>query len=126
MYLRFVVMQIDCDSHQPQGLFIAADMLLKSGDIMADDHKSLQEAITWFNRNLPVPDKPWIRGRVIFWFRESAQECIQRMWTLGALLRTHGNLMEVQKCAFLANIVYNDAFQVAAYPHNRDGKRTFK
>ena len=126
MYLRFVVMQIDGDSHQPQGLFIAADTLLKSGDLSADDHKCLQEVIVWFNRNLPAPEEPWIRGRVVFWFKESAQECIRRMWTLVSLLREHGLLVEVQKCALLANIVYNDAFQVAAYPHPRDAKRTFK
>ena len=126
MYLRFVVTKIDGDSHQPQGLFIAAYTLLTSADLNEDDRKILRDVLHWFNENLPVPTKSWIRGRVTFWFREDAQECIQRMWKLVSLFRAHGKLVEVQKCPFLANVVYDDAFQVAAYPHRRDGKRTFK
>jgi len=126
MYLRFVITTIDDDSHQPQGLFVAAHTLLESGDLNPEDHKVLQDVIVWFNKNLPTPGKSWDRARAIFWFREGAHECIRRMWTLVSILQTHGKQMEVQKCAFLANVVYYDAFQVAAYPHKRDGKRTFK
>jgi hypothetical protein len=126
MYLRFVISQIDEDSHQLQGLFIAAGALQESGDLNADDHHRLQEVLIWFNKNLPAPNKPYIRGKVIFWFRSDAQECIQRVWSLVHILRANGRLVEVQKCSYLFNIAYSDKFQVAATPHKRDGNRTFK
>jgi hypothetical protein len=126
MYLRFVITQIDTDSYQPQGLFIAAGALLESGDLHANDHQNLQDVLAWFNENLPVPDKPYIRGRATFWFRADAQECIRRMWSLVHILRAHDYLVEVHKCGPLYNVVYQDEFQIAAYPHPRDGKQTIK
>ena len=126
MYIRFVITQIDEDSHQPQGLFVAMAELLRSGTLTPDEHEKLQHERAWFNTNLPSPDRSDIRGRAIFWFRASAYECIQRMWNMGAILRENGYLMEVQKCDHLHNIVYRDEFQVAAFPHLYDGNRTFK
>jgi hypothetical protein len=126
MYIRFVITQIDMDSHQSQGLFIAAQTLLASGDLSMEERKTLQEELVWFNQNLPSPDKPYIRGRVIFWFRSSAKECIQRMWNVANILRVQGHLVEVQKCVRLYNVVYHDEWQVAAFPHKHDGRRTFK
>jgi hypothetical protein len=126
MYLRFVIIHIDEDSHQPQGVFIAAGDLLDSGDLNAEDHKDLREILDWFNSNLPVPRRPNITGRTTFWFKVSAQECIERMWALVHFLRRHDRLIEVHKCTHLYNIVYSDEFQVAAYPHRHDGKRTVK
>ncbi len=126
MYIRFVITQIDEDSHQPQGLFVAAAELLRSGILSTDEYKKLQDERAWFLANLPSPDRSDVKGRAIFWFRASAHECIQRMWSMGAILRENGYLMEVQKCDHLHNIVYQDEFQVAAFPHPYDGNRTFK
>jgi hypothetical protein len=126
VYLRFVVTEIDPDSHKPQGLFIAADTLMEFGDLSTDERQSLKEILHWFNKNLIVPTTSSVKGRAIFWFRASAHDCIQRMWTLVAVFRVHGKLVEIQKCPFLGNVVYYDALQVAAYPHKRDGQITFK
>jgi len=126
MYLRFVITQINEDSHQSQGLFRAAGALLESGDLDAEDRQKLQDILTWFNKNLPAPDQAYIRGRVTFWFRSDAQECIQRMWSLVHILSSHNHLVELHKCEHLYNIIYRDDFQVAAFPHRLDGKHTVK
>lgn len=124
MYLRFVITQIDEDSHQPQGLFIASDALLKSAELDADERKRLQEVLIWFSKNLPAPNKPYITGNVMFWFKTTAQEHIRRMWELVHILRAHGYLVEVHKRDYLYDLVYWDEYQVAARFSRADGKRT--
>ena len=99
---------------------------MKSSVLSNDERKQIQQVLIWFNINLPVPKAAWIQGRAIFWFRVEAKECIQRMWELVRLLQAHDYYVEVHKCEFLGNIVYSDEFQVVAFPHWRDGKRTIK
>ena len=119
MFLRFVITQIDEDSHKPQGLFQTAYDLLESGDLSPDERGQLREVLIWFNQHLPSP-RSMVASRAIFWFKSSADECINRVWELAHLLRYHGYLVDVQKCRELGNVIYEDNFQVAAYPSKRD------
>ena len=121
MFLRFVITQIDDVSKKPQGLFVAAEDLLDSGALSLDERLQLREVIIWFNKNLPSPRFEFASRR-IFWFKSSAEDCVKRMWELTHLLRYHGYLVEVEKCRELGNIVYEDSFQVAAYPSVNDRK----
>jgi hypothetical protein len=84
----------------------------------------LRDIPEWFNTNLPHPPKSFVTGRAIFWFKSSAAENIGRIWELVYLLRDHSFRVEVHKCRHLANIRYEDRFQVAAYPSMLDGKTT--
>lgn len=119
MFLRFAITQLDDISHRPQGLFVAADDLLESGSLSQEDRLQLRGVLIWFNKNLPSPRYEFASRR-IFWFKSSAEDCVKRMWELTHLLRYHGYLVEVEKCRELANIVYEDSFQVAAYPSPND------
>ena len=121
MFLRFVITQIDDVSNKPQGLFVAAEDLLDSGALSSDERLQLREVIIWFNKHLPSP-RFESASRRIFWFKSSAEDCVKRMWELTHLLRYHGYLVEVEKCRELGNIVYEDSFQVAAYPSVNDRK----
>lgn len=121
MFLRFVITQIDDVSHKPQGLFQAAYELLESGDLSLEERDLLREVIIWFNKNLPSP-RNMVASRAIFWFKWSADECMKRMWELTYLLRHYDYLVEVEKCRELGNIIYEDKFQVAAYPSRHDRK----
>ncbi len=71
-----------------------------------------------------TPHDSFDKKRATFWFKSSADECIKQMWEMVYLLRLHGYLVEVQKCRELGNVVWEDNFQVAAYPSLRDGKVT--
>jgi len=119
MFLRFAITLIDDDSHKPQGLFVAAHDLIDSGELPLDERNQLREILIWFNRNLPSPSR-MVASRASFWFKSDADECIKRVWELAHLLRYHGYLVEVEKCRELGNIIYEDKFQVAAYPSKDD------
>lgn len=121
MFIRFVITRIDDVSHKPQGLFVAAYDLLDSVDLSLDEHNQLREVLIWFSKNLPSPRWEYA-NRAIFWFKSSAEECVKRMWELANLLGIHGYHVELQKWRELGNIVYEDDFQVAAYPSVYDQK----
>jgi hypothetical protein len=126
MYLRFATTRIDEDSRKPQGVFVASYLLLDSGELTNDEWKRVREILDWFNKHLPHPPKSFLAGRAIFWFKSSAKESIEQIWELVELLRHHGYYVEVQKCRRLANIRFQDDFQVAAYPSDLDGRITFR
>ena len=123
-FIRFVTLKIDENSHQPQGLFQVAYSLLRTGDLNAGEREEVQIIIDWFKKNLPIPNQPNVEGRAIFWYRDSALEHIQKMWSLANILQSHDCAIQVQKCRHLHNIVYQDDYQVAAYPHRHDGSIT--
>ena len=122
MFLRFAITQIDEDSRKPQGVFVAAYALLDSGDLGSEESKRLRELLNWFSENLPSPPENFYASRAIFWFKTNAHESINRIWELVHLLRSHGYLFQVYKCRHLANVSYEDEFQVAAYPSAKDAR----
>jgi hypothetical protein len=126
MYLRFVTTRIDKDSHRPQGVFAASYALLDSGHLTPEEREQLRGMIIWFNVNLPTPPKKFDSRRAIFWFKSSAEEIIRTVWELVHMLREHGHHVEVHKCRRLGNVVWEDDFQVAAFPSKSDGRISFQ
>jgi hypothetical protein len=122
VFLRFVTTRMDGDSHRSQGVMVPSYLLLDSGSLTSDEWKRLREILDWFNIHLPHPPKSFVTGRAIFWFKSTATESISQIWELVHLLRHHSHHVEVHKCRRLANILYEDEFQVAAYPSKRDSK----
>src|SRR2546425_10280208 len=112
MFLRFAITHIDEDSRKPQGIFVAAYSLLDSGDLDPAEWKFLRELLDWFDENLASPPNSVNASRAIFWFKSNAHENISRIWEMIYLLKAHGYHIEVHKCARLANISYEDEFQV--------------
>jgi hypothetical protein len=126
MFMRFVTTRVHKDSHQPEGVFAAAHSLLDSDFLDSDEWKRLREIPIWFNKNLPHPPDRFFADRAIFWFKSSAKESIGRIWELVHALRIHDYHVAVYKCRRLANIAYQDKYQVAAYPSELDGKITIQ
>jgi len=122
MYLRFTTTTIDEDSRKPRGLFTEAYELLHSGELSVDEWKELRAILDWFNAALPQPPKNFTASRAIFWFRSDAHGCIDKLWEMVHLLRSHGRHIKIHKCRHLANRVYSDALQVAAYPSPLDDR----
>lgn len=115
---------IDSDSHRQKGVFVAAYELLESGKLNQEQWTYLRELLIWFNEHLPHPPDKFGSGRATVWFRAKATGLVEKIWEIVWLLREHGHHVEVQKCSLLANVCYEDKFQVAAYPSSRDGKIT--
>jgi len=124
MFLRFAITQIDEDSRKPKGVFAAAYALLDSCELEVEESKRLRGLLDWFNENLPEPPENFYASRAIFWFKSSAHESVSRIWELVQMLREHGYHVHVYKCGRLANVSYQDEYQVAAYPSDRDARIT--
>lgn len=124
MFLRFTTKEIDEDSYRPKGVISAAYSMLDSGDLELDEWTRLRSLLDWFEKNLPSPPDDFYASRAIFWFKSGAKDNISRLWEMIAILREHGHHIEVLKCRHLANIIFADRFQVAAYPSERDSRIT--
>jgi len=126
MFLRFAVKQIDEDSRRPQGVFTAAYDLLDSCRLAQEESSQLRNLLTWFEDNLPSPPEEYYAGRAVFWFKAGSNESINRIWELVQILRLHDYHVEVHKCRRLANVSYEDDYQVAAYPSERDARTSIQ
>lgn len=78
--------------------------------------RRLDREFAWFNENLPVPKLPRRDRRPIFWFRPGAGEPLRRMRMLATWLRAEGLAVHNVQTTHPGEVVYEDAFQVAALP----------
>jgi hypothetical protein len=97
MYLRYIASYEDHTGGKiGTGIFRAADFVRDHTAIDAETKTCLQALITWFDENLPVPDfydDPATRAEenhTYFWFKTSAQNFIERMEELCAILEANG------------------------------------
>ena len=125
MYLRFVVAEQSQNANARLGIIHAAEYLREDGLLESYEEEQLLEIFEWFNSNIPVPEGVRTSGRrvAVSWFRESAQAAISRMWSIVAILRDHGQYVEVVSSENPGKILYEDEFQVFAVPH-RDRNRS--
>lgn len=121
MYLRLVVTRRDEESSRRQGVFTSAYELLDGGTVEGEERERLSDLISWFERNLPPPDRSRLVPRSLFWFRPGTDRLVRKLWDLAAILREHGYHVELLKTARPGVICYQDTYQVAAMPF-RDGR----
>jgi hypothetical protein len=101
------------------GLFHATAALEQHFDLPEYAHELLRESLDWFNRNLTAPRLPSWHGRCLFWFRTDADELLERMWPLVALLNQEGLFVHQCTTSRPGKIVYADQHQIAAVPGTR-------
>jgi hypothetical protein len=122
MFVRFVIKHIDSDSGRRQGLFQVARALRLSGWLTVLDQEHLKSIIDWFDTHLERPTRLAIssrsngRDQAISWYRDSATRHIAKMRELQKVLERYGLRVEMIKARRLGYILYEDEFQVAAYP----------
>jgi hypothetical protein len=122
MFIRFVIKQLDRNSGRRQGLFQAAAALRDSGLLNGNDDDHLESIWDWFNKNLEKPERlalssrPHSKAQAISWFRDTATEHIAKMREFQSVLERYGIAVEVIKATRLGYVLYEDEFQVAAYP----------
>jgi hypothetical protein len=118
MYLRFVVLRPDPDSHQPQGIFQAAFELRDSGKLHPHEQQWIERELGWFREHLHAPkclERPGTE-RAICWFRPEAARPIERVRSLALLLQEHGYHVKMLASRDPGTIIYRDGFQVVAFP----------
>jgi hypothetical protein len=124
-YVRFVLVEKHPDSGLNEGLFRLAYRLRKDPDVDKQDRAILEEVMAWFDKNLPVPSrfnrsssKGYYRRatRGISWFRDTANECIVRMFSLKRVFEAHGHTVNLVREERVGYLVYEDEHQVVAEP----------
>jgi hypothetical protein len=122
MYVRFVIGETDPDSGRRQGLFQAAKKLRVSGMLTHEDAGHLKAIRSWFNEHLERPARLAISSRsngkaqAISWFKDTATTHIEKMREMQEVLERNGLLVQMIKAKRLGYVLYEDEFQVAAYP----------
>jgi hypothetical protein len=122
MFVRFVTKTIDKDSGRRQGLFQAGKALRENGILSAEDLEHLERILAWFNEHLERPKRLTIskrsnrKAQAISWLRDTATEHIAKMREFQRVLERNGVSVEMIKAERLGYVLYEDEFQVAAYP----------
>lgn len=122
MFLRFVVSRRDPDSGRRQGLFQAGGELLARGELSQTEVDTIDDVRTWFGQNLEAPTRfslsarPNRKGQALSWFRSTAIEHIGRMREYQLILEANGIAVETLMTERPGYVVYEDVYQVAAYP----------
>jgi len=122
MFVRFVIEDLDNNSGRRQGLFHAAKRLKESGALSHTDSDHLEQVYVWFTRNLKKPARlsvsarPHSKAQALSWFKHTAIEHIAKMREYAEILERYGLPVKMIKAKRLGYVLYEDEFQVAAYP----------
>lgn len=130
MYLRFVVGEIDEDSQRELGVFHALGYLRDQGKLLQYEEEQEDLIRRWFNENLEKPIRfttskaPFYRkkNRAISWFKDNAQEHLDRIRSLVAILENHGVAVQMLKTNRVGYVVYEDEYQIVAEPFSGEGR----
>lgn len=76
----------------------------------------MRTVFDWFNDHLTVPQLDPAYWHARFWFRDSAQPMVKRLWELVAILRERNLRVELLTAVDPGVIIYHDQHQVAALP----------
>lgn len=129
MYLRFVVAEIHPKSGKELGVFHAVGHLRDDGKLALHEEEQYDEIRKWFNAHLKEPTKfttskpPFYRkqSRAISWFKDTADEHIDRIRLLVEILRNHGISVQMLKTERVGYVVYEDEYQIVAEAFTGEG-----
>jgi len=124
MFVRFIVDRIHRGSGRRTGIFQAAYELRHSGTMTSWEQDRLAAALRWFGDNLHKParlswsSRPNRKAQAICWFKAGAAEHLERVREMQHILTANGIVVEMLATRRPGYVVYEDAYQVAAYPFN--------
>ena len=119
-FVRFVVRAESENAYWLTGIFTVAEQLRAEGRLHRHEAEWLEAVFEWFNAHLPCPPFERKRGSgewtgdAVSWFRDSAEEPLQKIWELVALLREHDVPVRLIKTQKPGRIVYADDYQIVA------------
>lgn len=122
MYIRFVIPQLDEDSHVKMGVFQKTFEMLEEGVFESYEEEILQELMAWFNKNLKEPlrlkksSKFHTINKAISWYKPSADMHVDKMRELISILEQKGVIVEMLKTDNPGYIVYEGRYQIVAEP----------
>ena len=125
MYLRFIALTTNHESHVRDGVFAAAWRMRQDPELPADDEALLRMHLAWMNENMRMPtrfnrtkskahDRRAAKG--ISWFKDTAVEHIDRVRQVSEILGRHGIHIETITTDRPGFVVYEDEHQIVAEP----------
>jgi len=121
VFIRFVILKQDRESHSRQGIFQAAIHLRDSGKLAAHEVNWLEDELAWLRMHVESPAclREQNNHRAISWFHPRAVRPIEKVRSIAALLVEHGVHVEMIKTDDPGTVIYEDGWQVVAKPHRR-------
>jgi len=122
MFLRFVTSEVHASSGRRRGVFQAAFLLRDSADIAEYDLARLRRITGWFSEHLERPERlavsrrPHAKAQALSWFKDTSHYHLRQVRDLSQLLESYDIAVHVIRTPRPGYIVYEDHFQVAAYP----------
>lgn len=118
MSLRFVVPSACQESRRKQGLLTFAHDFRDDGSLEDGAYRELSAQLLWFNEHLRIPSELREHGtdRALSWFKPHAKKPLERMWSLAWWLEGQGQRFEVLKTQDPGQVLYQDKWQVVAWP----------
>lgn len=117
-YFRFVLDVPDDQSRHAAGLF-QVRLRVRRRDLAPHEYARIGRAFEWFGTYLPVPPVVKRDDLALSWFRHDAGEPLRRARLLVAWLRSRGYPVETLQTRDPGEVLYRDAWQVAARPRER-------
>ena len=115
-FVRFHTEIRDTEISHELGIFGALGVLEDRGRLSEGELVRVRATLDWFKDHLTVPRLDAECWRARFWFRDSAQPMVKRLWELVGILRERYIRVELITSVNPGLIVYRDQHQVAALP----------
>ena len=123
MYVRFITPWWRLPRGIDSGLFGPAYACARDAEVPAVLRDALWVEIDWFEQNLPVPRRLWVKSRRrwlpdgICWFVADAREMIAHAFAVAALIGECGVPTTKVATRRPGTILYRDDWQIVAKPH---------
>ena len=106
------------------GVFHAVRNLREEGKLYRYEEEQHDLIRQWFNENLEKPTRftaskpPFYRkpNKAVSWFKDSANEHLNYVRELVAILQNHGVIVQLLKTERVGYVVYEDEYQIVAEP----------
>jgi hypothetical protein len=118
MYLRFVVDEKHERSQKRLGILHAIRYLRDDGELSDDEIGQTDKLMEWFATHLRTPDvfTRKSKSRAISWFKDNAEEHIAKCRAIAAVLKAHGQNVEMIRTEKPGYILHEDEYQIIAEP----------
>ena len=122
MYLRFVVEEKHPSSQRRLGIFHVLRYLRDDGEFSTEELNQMNQIMDWFDIHLNTPDifkhsnRKRSESKAISWFKDTANEHISKFRKIVAVLKSHGQNVEMIRTDKPGYIVYEDDYQIVAKP----------